>query len=86
MDWIRDYAVTTTYEEKYRMELGVIDLIVNRNMDGSYFYVIIGKSRLMSKQTFGTAGEAKTEAIDAALHRLSSMVAKLNSVEKEDQP
>lgn len=81
MEWVRDFAILQSYQERYRLDLGLLSLMVDRNEDGKYFYEIFGASRRKSKQVYETADAAQTAAIESARYQVGNMAAKLNSIQ-----
>jgi len=81
MEWVRDYAVLRHHEEKYKLYLGLVIAVVNKNEDGKYYYRIYGAIQRTSKHTYATADEAKNDATASVRYQLGNMLAKLNSME-----
>lgn len=77
MGWKQDYAILHSYQDIHRLDLGLIQIVVDRAQNGSYFFKIIGAKTIKSEVTFVDAQEAKVVAESTVRNYIGRMLRRL---------
>ena len=79
--WVRDYAILHKWDEKYHLDLGIIQCWVKRSYDNHDVFEagISGRYGRWLKRKFTTADEAKLEAQKLAAKAAKQILAALTA-------